>query len=140
MTKTLADVLNVEPIQRPEKTALVAKPVVENDAESKAEEDLELARNNIKRLLAKGEEALDGILYLAESSDHPRAYEVAGQIVKTLVDANKDLIGLHKTRKAPEKASTVIEPTVTNNSIFVGTTNDLQKLLKEQRDKSNDVV
>jgi hypothetical protein len=137
--KNLSNFLNIEaPVPPPPKEIVVHQAQEQTD--DKKEADFEIARTNIKTLLVKGEEALDGILYLAQNSDHPRAYEVAGQLIKTLVDANKDLMGLHKTGKeGREKASTVIEPTITNNSIFVGTTNDLQKLIKERKENNADV-
>ena len=73
-----------------------AKPVdvISNDCE--AESDFQSARTNIKTIIDQGQEALSGILDLASASEHPRTFEVAGQLIKTLVDANKDLLGLHK--------------------------------------------
>ena len=101
------------------------------------DDDFEMARNNIKRLLLDGEDALSGILDLAKSGEHPRAYEVAGQLVKTLMDANKDLIDIHKKKKDIKKndnPSRELDPPKTiNNTVFVGSTNELQKLIRNQK-------
>lgn len=96
--------------------------------------DFQVARQNIKSLLAKGEEALDGIMDLAATGEHPRAYEVAGQIIKTLVDANKDLMTIHKQKKdlKPQEEQKNADIKV-NNAVFVGSTAELQQMVKEQR-------
>lgn len=94
-------------------------------------EDFELTRGNIKEIIGKGREALDGIMELAKASEHPRVYEVVGQLIKTLVDANKDLMALHKQNKELNKRDEN-DPEIKNvtNAIFVGSTAELQKIIR----------
>lgn len=101
---------------------------------SKVDDDYDYARENIKSLLENGKEVLDNIMYLAKEGESPRAYEVAGQLIKTLTDTNKDLIGLAKSAreakgKEQEKESS---PTTVNNTMFIGSTAELQKMLKSK--------
>ncbi len=104
-----------------------------------SEEDFELARANMKKLLTTSDEAIGTLLNLATDAEHPRAFEVLANFIKTAADANKQLIDLAKDRKKllrgdekGNKKATNIAGNVTNNAIFVGTTSDLQKKLKEQ--------
>ena len=101
---------------------------------SEAEGDFQVARKNIKNIINQGEEALAGILDLASASEHPRTFEVAGQLIKTLVDANKDLLGLHKKIRdlmPPEQIESAKQ--VTNNAYFVGSTAELQQLVNKRK-------
>ena len=99
-------------------------------------QDYETSRAQLHSLVMKGQEAVDGILDVARASDHPRAYEVAGQLIKHVADTTDKLIDLQKKMKeldAEEKKG----PTTVNNSMFVGSTADLQKLLKQQKELNN---
>ena len=92
--------------------------------------DYEYSRGNLYSLMEKGQEALNGILEVAQGSDHPRAYEVAGQIIKSVGDTTDKLIDLQakmKNLKKEDKDS----PKTVNNALFVGSTSDLSKLLKK---------
>ena len=102
--------------------------VIENNGDK--EEDFTKARENIAKLIEKGESAVDGILQLAKESEHPRAYEVASTLIKTMVEANKELLDVHKQKKDLEKED-YKGPTkaVQNNTVFVGSTKELQKQL-----------
>lgn len=93
-------------------------------------DDYEYTRANLYQLIEKGQEALNGILEVAQSSDHPRAYEVAGQLIKSVGDVSDKLLDLQKKMKdldAPQKNG----PTTVNNSLFVGSTAELSKLIKQ---------
>ncbi len=94
------------------------------------DEDYEYTRNNLKDIIGKGSDALDGILELARDSDHPRAWEVVGQIMRQLAETNKDLIELQKDMKKIKDEEGAKK--VTQNAIFVGSTNELQKFLRGQ--------
>tara|TARA_R100001509_G_C4870629_1_gene216547 strand:+ start:270 stop:764 length:495 start_codon:yes stop_codon:yes gene_type:complete len=100
--------------------------------EKHANKDYADARASLKDLIDVGRDAVDGILKVASEGDHPRAYEVASQMLKTVSEMNKDLIGLHKQMKELKKEETNINHT-TNNSIYVGSTSDLQDLINEAR-------
>lgn len=92
--------------------------------------DYEYTRANLYNLIEKGQEAINGILEVAQSSDHPRAYEVAGQLIKSVGDVSDKLLDLQKKMKdldAPIKGG----PTTVNNALFVGSTAELSKLIKQ---------
>ena len=94
--------------------------------------DFEIGRENLYKLLDKGNDAIDGILALAKEGEHPRAYEVAGQLIKTVADVSKDLLELQeklkKIKDVPDKG-----PKSVTNALFVGSTTELQKLLKNKK-------
>jgi ribosomal protein L7Ae-like RNA K-turn-binding protein len=94
--------------------------------------DFETGRKNLYNLLDKGNEAIDGILELAKEGEHPRAYEVAGQLIKTVSEVSQNLLDLQdklkKVKEIPEKG-----PKNVTNALFVGSTTELQKMLKEKR-------
>ena len=94
--------------------------------------DYEYTRDNLKIIIEKGSQALDGILELAKESEHPRAYEVVGQIIKNVADVNRQLIDLQKDIKGLKKPES--GPMNVKNALFVGSTHDLQKLLKGKLD------
>ena len=90
------------------------------------------ARENYYNLIERNQDAVEEMLEIAKQSEHPRAFEVVGQLIKSGLDANKELMGLHKTKK--ELSIERGGPTTTvNNAVFVGSTAELQKLLKAKR-------
>jgi len=93
--------------------------------------DYEYTRANLYSLIEKGQEAINGIMELAAESDQPRAYEVAGQLIKSVGDVTDKLIDLQKKLKDIEDESTKTTNNVTNNAVFVGSTSELSKLLKQ---------
>jgi hypothetical protein len=93
--------------------------------------DYEYTRANLYSLIEKGQEAINGIMELAGESDSPRAYEVAGQLIKSVADTTDKLIDLQKKVKDIEDESTKTTNNVTNNAVFVGSTSELSKLLKQ---------
>ena len=97
-----------------------------------SEKDYWLVRKNMKELIKTGEDAIDGILKVATEGDSPRAYEVAAQMIKTVADTNKDLMDLHKKMKDINKEEINMNST-TNNSIYVGSTSELQDLINHER-------
>jgi hypothetical protein len=97
------------------------------------DKDYHYARDNMYDVIEKGTEALDYLLELAKQSEHPRAFEVVSTLTKTLVDANKDLLDLQqklKKIKQEDNKSDSTSPQNVTNALFVGSTSDLQKLLK----------
>ena len=91
----------------------------------------EYTRANLYSLIEKGQEAIDGIMELAAESDQPRAYEVAGQLIKSVGDVTDKLIDLQKKLKDIEEETVKTTNNVTNNAVFVGSTSELSKLLKK---------
>lgn len=96
------------------------------------DKDYTTVRENLKEIVRRGQEAIDGIMVVAAETQSPRAYEVVATLIKSVSDANKDLIGLHKQMKELKKIEIQGDSntSITNNSIFVGSTSDLQKMLK----------
>jgi hypothetical protein len=94
--------------------------------------DYEYTRGNLYSLIEKGQEAINGILELAQESEMPRAYEVAGQLIKNVGDITDKLMDLQKKLKDVEEERQVKGPTTVNNALFIGSTAELSKLLKQQ--------
>ena len=95
------------------------------------EKDYEYTRANLYSLIEKGQEAINGIMELAGEGASPRAYEVAGQLIKSVADTTDKLIDLQKKVKEVEEDNIKTTNNVTNNAVFVGSTSDLQKMLKQ---------
>ena len=113
---------------------------VEVDAIVKAEEvtkvdevkkDYDYTRGNLYSLIEKGQEAINGIMEVAGETASPRAYEVAGQLIKSVADTTDKLADLHKKVKDIEADNPKTQNTVTNNALFVGSTTELSKMLKD---------
>jgi len=99
--------------------------------------DYDYTRGNLYSLIEKGQEAINGILELAQESEMPRAYEVAGQLIKNVADATDKLMDLQKKLKDIEEEKVSKGPTTVNNALFVGSTAELAKLLKQQTENEN---
>ena len=94
--------------------------------------DFETGRENLYKLLEKGNEAIDGIVNLAKEGEHPRAYEVAGQLIKTVSEVSQDLLGLQEKMKKIKDVPNNAPKNVTN-ALFVGSTTELTKILKKDK-------
>jgi len=136
----IADALNISISEKSEIEPL-KETAIEKPTEDK-EKDYRSVRGNLHSIISKGNEAIDGILEVAHEGDSPRAYEVAAQMIKTVADCNKDLLELHKKMKDLKKEET--NYTTTNNSLYVGSTKDLQELVNQTRSESkrirNDII
>ena len=124
-------------------SADVVQPEVVKDKIEKVREsvddvkkDYEYTRGNLYSIIEKGQEALNGILELAQESEMPRAYEVAGQLIKNVADATDKLMKLQKELKDVNEESTK-GPTNVTNALFVASTADLAKLSKSESQKDN---
>jgi hypothetical protein len=93
--------------------------------------DYEYTRANLYSLIEKGQEAINGIMELAGEGGSPRAYEVAGQLIKSVADTTDKLIDLQKKLKDVEEDTVKTTNNVTNNAVFVGSTSELSKILKQ---------
>ena len=114
-----------------------AKKEIKKIKAEKLDIDFSVARGNVKELISNGMEALDGIMKVATASDSPRAYEVAALLLKTISDMNKDLIVLHEKTESIQKEKIT---NITNNSIYVGSTTDLQNLINKERAQRKDMI
>lgn len=105
------------------------------EPEKDLQKDYRTVRKNLRDIVKKGTEAIDGILMVASEGQNPRAYEVVSQLIKSVSDANKDLLQLHKQMKEIRKEDNNSSrgPSTVNNSIFVGSTKELQELLKNKK-------
>ena len=109
---------------------------VAQDTKKQLRKDYDYTRGNLYSLIEKGQEAVDGILELAQESDHPRAYEVAGQLIKHVGDVADKLADLHKkVNEIENPKGSSSDKQVTNNTMFVGSTAELAKFLKQKQDK-----
>jgi len=137
LTDNMNEILGIEGdliIDDPKAPIVVPKS---KDQSKDIQTDYEYARSNLYQVIEKGSYALDSLLELAKASEHPRAFEVVGQLTKTLVDANKDLLAIQKQvkdlKKEEEEKETGKGGTV-NNNLFVGSTADLLKMIKDDGD------
>ena len=128
----LDDAFNVESTIVPakENVGITPEQKPEKHYRSDIERDYDYTRGNLYSIIEKGQEAIDGILELAQESEMPRAYEVAGQLIKSVSDATDKLMDLQKKLKDVEEETKVKGPSTVNNALFVGSTAELQKLLK----------
>lgn len=110
-----------------------------NSSTEDVKKDYDYTRGNLYSLIEKGQEAINGILELAQESEMPRAYEVAGQLIKNVADATDKLMDLQKKLKDVEEEKQVKGPSTVNNALFVGSTADLAKLLKQQSKKDENI-
>ena len=117
------DVVETEIVKKsPDK---IAKPTSDD-----VRKDYDYTRGNLYSIIEKGQEAINGILELAQESEMPRAYEVAGQLIKNVADATDKLMDLQKKLKDVEEEKQAKGPSTVNNALFVGSTADLAKMLK----------
>jgi len=131
----LSQIFDVEPINQSNVITSTSKVVMaeHNTKNEMIDYDYEKSRNNLHDLLIQGQDALNYALEVAKSSEHPRAFEVVGGLIKNISDVNDKLLELHeKMQKLEGKVAKKEEvKTVTNNSIFLGSTNELSQLLKK---------
>jgi hypothetical protein len=120
-------------------TAIIAEPKATSGGtfdNNNFQKDYELVQSNLKDLLGNGTIALESALKVATESDSPRAFEVVAILLKTMADLNNNVLDVHK--KAKDTTSSNTKVSQTNNSVFVGSTKDLQNLLN--KDRSTDKI
>jgi hypothetical protein len=134
INEKLSEIFDVEPIEIKDETNLKQNELLVVDTRNAVEVDTDVARDNIKELLDKGNKAVEELAVVARDSQHPRAYEVMAGMLKNLADMNKDLLEIQKRKKdlliSNEKKST--GDVNVDKALFVGSTADLMKLLKEK--------
>ena len=142
MKNNLDDAFNITPTEVEVDQTEVKEPVgiqkPDRLTKGDIEKDYEYTRGNLYSIIEKGQEAINGILELAQDSEMPRAYEVAGQLIKSVSDATYKLMDLKKKVKDVNEDAPQKGPNTVNNALFVGSTAELAKLLKngaKQEDK-----
>jgi len=127
----LNETFDVEPIEVKSEKNVIEKRIERYETSKEdIRKDYEYTRGNLYSIIEKGQEAINGILELAQESEMPRAYEVAGQLIKSVSDATDKLMDLQKKLKDVNKEEELKGPTTVNNALFVGSTADLQRMLK----------
>lgn len=112
---------------------------VKSSSEDDIKKDYDYTRGNLYSLIEKGQEAINGILELAQETEQARAYEVAGQLIKNVADATDKLMELQKKLKDIEEEKQTKGPSTVNNALFVGSTAELAKLLKKNTDANENL-
>ena len=130
LNNNLSEIFDVEPIKSTQIVEIPKNSITASDDE--VDSDSALARNNIKSLLGKGETAIDSLMLVAQESEHPRAYEVLGNFIKTLSDLNKDLLDIQK-KKQELKPQDIKQSINVEKAVFVGSTAELLKQIRENK-------
>ena len=128
---SLNDTFNTDPV---ESTEIVKEQKRKEQIQKLTDDvskDYDYTRGNLYSLIEKGQEAINGIMEVAGETASPRAYEVAGQLIKSVADTTDKLADLHKKIKDIEEDNVKTQGNVTNNALFVGSTAELQKMLKD---------
>jgi len=121
-----AEIVPAEPAPKPKKRT---ERIIDIDKDIK--KDYDYSRGQLYDVIEKGQEALSGILDVANNTDHPRAYEVAGQLVKSVSDATEKLMALQQKMQDLEEGPKSKQKVTNNNALFVGSTAELSKLIKQ---------
>ena len=128
---SLNDTFNTDPV---EETDIVKEEKRKNQIQKLTDDvskDYDYTRGNLYSLIEKGQEAINGIMEVAGETASPRAYEVAGQLIKSVADSTDKLMDLQKKVKEIDEDNPKTQNTVTNNALFVGSTSELSKMLKD---------
>ena len=128
---SLNDTFNTDPV---ESTEIVKEKKRKEQIQKLTDDvskDYDYTRGNLYSLIEKGQEAINGIMEVSGETASPRAYEVAGQLIKSVADTTDKLADLHKKVKEIEEDNPKKQNTVTNNALFVGSTSELSKMLKD---------
>ena len=135
--ENLSEVFDMDPMEQKKQEII---PAAENELAiaqefmEKIDKDYDISRGNLKELLMKGQEALNHALEVAKQSEHPRAFEVVGNLVKQLADVNQQLMDLHQQRKKLDDPGKGNQKVTNNNAIFVGSTAELSKMIKNMKE------
>lgn len=114
--------------------------VLSQSGEEKVDKDYVQIRKNLYELIDTGKDAVQSILDVAKAGDSPRAYEVVSQLLKTVADMNKDVLEVHdKVKKIKEDKYSLTQKNTTNNTIYVGSTSELQDLINPERSQGKNI-
>ena len=133
----LNNLFNLDPMTEKSMELTNIPEAMNSNKEIDQEDDYQLARQTMRKLLMKGETTLDDLIELSKNSEHPRTYEVAGQFMKTMSDVSKDLLNLQKQVKELKADDPQQKIGTQNNVVFAGSTAELFKALKQHKDNGN---
>lgn len=130
MNEKLSEIFDVEPVKFDDE---IIKPIETIELESKdpVEDDANFARDNIRNLIDKGSDAVNELAAVARDSQHPRAYEVMATLIKNISDMNKDLLEIQKRKRDLSVVQKSNDVNI-DKAVFVGSTNELMKLIKNK--------
>jgi hypothetical protein len=137
LNKNLSNIFDVTPIEevKKEKLPTVSAKYNKPDIESDLTDAYQQSRENLQGIIDQGQEAMHEILEIAKAGQHPRAFEVYGGLLKNMVDANKELLSIQKQMREMDNTKKETNNTTIDKAIFVGSTADLGKLLKDNGHK-----
>jgi hypothetical protein len=135
INEKLSEVFDVDPVEINDDTKLKENELIVVDTRNAVETDTDIARENIKDLIAKGKTAVDELAVVAKDSQHPRAYEVMATLIKNMSDLNKDLLEIQKRKKdllVTNDNKPAVGDVNVDKALFVGSTAELMKLLNKK--------
>ena len=127
LNKNLSEIFDVEPI---EEKSVETLPAIIDNSKNEVDADVEFARNNMRDLISSGNQALTELASVANQSESPRAYEVLATMMKNLAEMNKDLLELQKRKRELAPQSETSKGVNIDKAVFVGSTNELLKMIK----------
>ena len=138
LNKNLSDVFDIAPISEDKKEKLSTVLVKYNEPDLKQDltDAYQQSKENLQGIIDQGQEAMEEILNIAKAGQHPRAFEVYGGILKNMVDANKELLNIQKQMREMDEEKKKNSGTNIDKAIFVGSTSELSKLLKNNASKN----
>ena len=131
LDKNMTEIFDIEPTST--EVAKVEKPqvpVVQEELKQDLEDAYQQSRDNLQHIIDQGKDAMEEILNIAKNSQHPRAFEVYGTLLKNMTEANKELLSIQKQMREISGTKSEIPQTTIDKAVFVGTTADFNKLLK----------
>ena len=135
MNDPIANALNITPLKEAKQEVVkVEKEIVIQQTDDQVENDFEYARRNMYDIIGQGQEAIARLMDIADQSQHPRAYEVVANLIKTMAETNKDLLDLTKKKRELQPKEEQAKQQVTNN-LFVGSTAELQAMLQKKSEE-----
>ena len=135
MNDPIANALNITPLKEAKQEVVkVEKEIVIQQTDDQVENDFEYARRNMYDIIGQGQEAIARLMDIADQSQHPRAYEVVANLIKTMAETNKDLLDLTKKKRELQPKEEQTKQQVTNN-LFVGSTAELQAMLQKKSEE-----
>jgi hypothetical protein len=126
LNEKLSQALDIEPIELETKTEIV-------EVNNSIDDDAEYARQNLRTLIQKGNDAADHIVEIAKQSEHPRAFEVAAGLLKNLADMNKDLLEIQKRKQDLQPKQVTQQNINVDKAVFIGSTSELIKQLRNEK-------